>query len=498
MQLATSLIPTGTSERLTDQLSAPPLVVDLDGTLTPTDTLHESLIQIIKCSPTRLPRLAWELVKGRAAFKCAVAACADLDAAHLPYRQDLLNYLREEKANGRPIILATAAHSIIATKVADHLELFDKVLATDSGCNLKGASKLQAIRAEVGARFTYAGDSSADLPIWKSSTSAILVGTDSTTTAEVKRSTVVEREFISDPVSLKVWLRALRVHQWLKNLLLFVPLLTAFSFLDTVKFFTMCIAFLAFSFAASGTYVLNDLWDLGSDRQHPRKRNRPFASALLPIRVGLGISLGALVLAFVLSTFVTPGFVLMLLLYVFLTTTYSWVLKTYVLIDVLMLSLLYTLRIFAGSVAVAIPASSWLLAFSVFIFLSLALVKRCAELVSMKEAGKDGTRGRDYRVSDLVVLWPMGVGAALSAVVVFGLFISAQETQARYASAQILWLVAIGLIYWLARLWIKTSRSEMHDDPVVYAIKDKGSRIVVLLMMIMMMLAHSVDLDKLL
>lgn len=491
-------IDAGTIELPSGQVASLPLVVDLDGTLTPTDTLHESLIQIIKRSPVNLLRLPLALLKGKAAFKDAIAEHADLDPAQLPWRHDLIDHLRSEKAKGRQIILATAAHTSIAKKVADYLGLFDKVLATESGHNLKGIAKLQSIRAEVGEKFTYAGDSKADLPIWKSSTSAILVGTDAKTTAEVKLYTLVEREFTNEATSPKVWLRALRVHQWLKNLLLFVPLLTAFSFQDPSKLITMCIAFLAFSFAASGTYVLNDLWDLGSDRQHPRKRKRPFASATLPIHHGLGIAIGSLVLAFVLSAFVTPGFVLMLLLYVVLTTTYSWVLKTYVLIDVLMLSLLYTLRILAGSVAVAIPASSWLLAFSVFIFLSLALVKRCAELVSMKEAGRDGTRGRDYRVSDLVVLWPMGVGAALSAVVVFGLFISAQETQARYASPQLLWLVAIGLIYWLARLWIKTSRGEMHDDPVVYAIKDKGSRIVVLLMMTMMLLAHSVGFGNLL
>lgn len=481
-----------------NQVSVIPLVVDLDGTLTPTDTLHESLIQIIKHSPATLLRLPLALIKGKAAFKDAIAADANLDPAQLPYRQDLLDYLRSERAKGRPIILATAAHTSIAKKVAEHLDLFDKVLATDSGCNLKGIAKLQSIRAEVGEEFSYAGDSNADLPIWKSSTSAILVGTDSNTTAEVKLSTVVEREFTNEPVSLNVWLRALRVHQWVKNLLLFVPLLTAFSFQDSSKLISMCIAFLAFSFAASGTYVLNDLWDLGSDRKHPRKRNRPFASALLPIHQGLGVAIGALVLAFLLSTFVSPGFVLMLFLYVLLTTSYSWILKTYVLIDVLMLSLLYTLRILAGSVAVAIPASSWLLAFSVFIFLSLALVKRCAELVALKEAGKDGTQGRDYRVTDLLVLWPMGVGAALSAVVVFGLFISSPETQARYASPQTLWLVAIGLIYWVARLWIKTSRGEMHDDPVVYAIKDKASRIVLLLMLSIVLIAHSVTWGRLL
>lgn len=451
------------------------------------------MIQIIKRSPLSLLRLPLALLKGKAAFKDEIAAHTDIDPVQLPYRQDVLDYLRSEKAKGRQIILATAAHASIAKKVAEHLDLFDQVLATEPGHNLKGVAKLQSIRANVGEKFAYAGDCKADLPIWKAASSAILVGTDSNTTDEVKRSTTIEQEFPKGQASFKAWLRALRVHQWLKNLLLFVPLLTAFSFLDFDKLITMCVAFLAFSCAASGTYILNDLWDLDSDRQHPRKRNRPFASTLLPIHHGLFVSVITLGMAFLLSAFVSTGFSLMLLLYVVLTTSYSWILKTYVLIDVLMLSLLYTLRILAGSVAAAIPASSWLLAFSVFIFLSLALVKRCAELVSLKEAGKDGTRGRDYRVTDLVVLWPMGVGAALSAVVVFGLFISAPETQARYASPQMLWLVAVGLMYWLGRLWVKTSRGEMHDDPVVYAIKDRGSRIVVILMLTMMMIAHAVN-----
>jgi hypothetical protein len=356
------------------------------------------LIQLIKQSPLRLLRLPVALLKDKAAFKDEIAAHADIDPVQLPYRQDLIDYLRAEKSKGRPIILATAAHVSIAQRVAEHLDLFDQVLATELGHNLKGAAKLQSVRAMVGEKFTYAGDSKADLPIWEAASSAIRVAVSSNLTEEVKRSTAIEREFPKEQASLKVWLRALRVHKWLKNLLLFVPLLTAFSFQEVDKFVAMCVAFLAFSFAASGTYILNDLWDLDGDRQHPRKRSRPFASARIPILHGLAMSFGALALAFILSALVSPGFTLMLLLYVVLTNAYRWILKTYVLIDVLMLSLLYTLRILAGSVAVAIPASSWLLAFSVFIFLSLALVKRCAELVSLKEAGKEGARGRDYRV----------------------------------------------------------------------------------------------------
>jgi 4-hydroxybenzoate polyprenyltransferase len=472
-----------------------PLVVDLDGTLTPTDTLVESLIELVKQSPMNLLRLPLWLLKGRAGFKDSVASHASISTEHLPYRETFLAYLRGEKEKGRRIILATAAHKSIAEGISAHLGLFDDVLASDAGRNLKGKAKLEAIQERIGENFVYAGDSHADISIWKAAQAAVLVGVSSDMAESIRRAVPVEREFPKEDVGLAVWLRALRVHQWLKNLLLFVPLLTAFSFMEMGKLATMAVAFLAFSLAASATYIVNDLLDLDNDRAHPRKRLRPFASAKIPILHGLAVAGSALVLAFVLALAVSHAFFLILLLYLALTSAYSWALKKYVLIDVLTLSILYTLRILAGSVAIGIATSSWLLAFSVFMFLSLALVKRCSELVSVDQTGKHAARGRDYRVTDLIVLWPLGVGAALSAVVVFGLFISAPETQARYATPHLLWLVAIGLIYWLARLWIMTSRGEMHDDPMIYAIKDHGSRITVLAMIAIMLVAHFLALD---
>ncbi|MER2512180.1 MAG: UbiA family prenyltransferase [Nitrosomonas ureae] len=468
-----------------------PLVVDLDGTLTPTDTLVESVIKLVKQSPLNLLRLPAWLVAGRAGFKDAIAEHISISPEHLPYCEPLLDYLREEKAKGRQIVLGTAAHKSIANRVSTHLGLFDKVLATGANDNLKGAAKLHAIQQIVGDAFVYAGDSRADLPIWKAARAAILVGVAPNTAAMVRREVPIEREFPKERGGLRIWLRALRAHQWLKNLLLFVPTLTAFSFLDAEKLTTMVVAFVAFSCAASATYIVNDLWDLENDRTHPRKCLRPFANAKLPIIDGLVVAGAALALALVMAFAVSKSFLLMLILYLVLTSAYSWVLKEYVLIDVLTLSLLYTLRILAGSVAIEVTTSFWLLAFSVFVFLSLALVKRCAELVSLEQSGVQVTKGRDYRVTDLVVLWPLGVGAALSAVVVFGLFISAPETQERYATPHLLWLVAIGLTYWLARLWVKTSRGEMHDDPVVYAIKDHASRVTVLSMIVVVLIAHS-------
>jgi 4-hydroxybenzoate polyprenyltransferase len=473
--------------------SATPLVVDLDGTLTPTDTLVESVLKAVRSSPMTLLSLPVWLARGRAGFKESIARQPPIDVARLPYRVPLLEYLHAERAKGRRITLATAAHHSIADRVARHLGVFDDVLATTAGRNLKGKSKLEAIQDTVGASFAYAGDSRADLPIWKAAQAAVLVDVPENTAAAVRQGVPVEREFHGNNGGLRTWLRALRVHQWMKNLLLFVPLLTAFSFLDVRKLTHTIVAFLAFSLAASATYVVNDLWDLESDRIHPRKRARPFASAQLSIIDGLAVAAGALLIGCLLAFTVSKAFLLILMLYLVLTSAYSWALKEYVLIDVLMLSLLYTLRIVAGSVAIEIGISSWLLAFSVFMFLSLALVKRCAELVSLGETGTAATSGRDYRVTDLNVLWPLGVGAALAAVVVFGLFISAPDTQQRYGSPQVLWFVAIGLVYWLARLWVKTSRGEMHDDPVVYAIRDRGSRVTVSLVILTTLAAYFLD-----
>ncbi len=266
--------------------------------------------------------------------------------------------------------------------------------------------------------------------------------------------------------------------------------MTAFSFLDVEKVVVSLIAFLAFSLVASATYVINDLWDLDSDRVHPRKRLRPLASAEVSIVSAMTVSSVCLIAGLSMAWIASVQFLLILVLYLLITSSYSWILKQYVLIDVIVLSLLYVIRIVAGSAAIEVTTSTWLLAFSVFLFLSLALVKRCSELVSLDKAGGEVTSGRDYRVGDLIVLWPLGVGSAISAVVIFGLFISSPETIARYASPQILWLVALGLIYWLSRLWIKTARGEMHDDPVVYAIRDTGSRAVVLFVVATVIVAH--------
>lgn len=472
-----------------------PIVVDLDGTLTRTDTLIESILRTVKRDALNLPRALLALIKGRPALK-HFAAQAGLSAKDLPYHSALLDYLRRERQEGRSIVLATAAHRSIADAVASHVGVFDKVLATDAGTNLKGKAKLLAIQEQVGPRFVYAGDSAADLFIWQHAEAAILVGATSAVRNSVRRSTRIESEFAPETATLSTWLRALRVHQWLKNLLLFVPLLTAFSFFDTDRLAATLAAFVAFSLAASATYVLNDLWDLDNDRAHPRKKNRPFAAADIPILQGLLVAAGALALALAVASAVSAGFLFILLFYVALTSLYSVALKRYVLLDILALSLLYTVRIIAGGIAADVRVSHWLLAFSVFMFLSLALVKRCSELVSLKQSGGTTAVGRDYRVGDMIVLWPLGVAAGLCSIVVFGLFIRDTETVVRYATPELLWLVAFELIYWLSRLWITSARGEMDDDPVVYAVRDRTSRMTMLTILATVLVARFAELMR--
>lgn len=469
-----------------------PLVVDLDGTLTPTDTLVESVFSLLKKNPVNILLLFFWLFTGRAGFKRRVASASNFSIKTIPWREDFLGWLRKQHEDGRILVLATAAHQTIAQDAARHLGIFEQVISTDGRENLKGTAKLQEIHKQVGARFSYAGDSSADLPIWRAAETAVLVGASRAVRREVHDNAKVEIEFQNRKAGFAVWLRALRVHQWLKNLLLFVPVLAAFAFNDVSKITAVLIAFVSFSFAASATYIFNDLWDLESDRKHPRKRFRPFASASLPILHGVAVAGVLLLASLILACLVSYAFAGMVAGYIVLTTLYSWTLKRYVLIDVLMLAILYTFRVLAGSVATQVPITQWLLAFSIFMFFGLALIKRCAELKSLQMAQKKSTEGRDYQVEDLAVLWPLGIAASLCSVVVFGLYVGAPQTVSTYANADLLWLVGIGLLYWNARLWIKTGRGEMHDDPIVFAARDFGSQLTLLTMVGLTVLARFV------
>lgn len=467
-----------------------PLVVDLDGTLTPVDTLVESFIRLVRSNPLLAFFVLGWLLRGRAYMKQRIAQEANLDVSLLPLNEPLVAYIKQQRQLGRTIILATAADRSIAEKMAKRIGVFDSVHASDGQLNLKGRAKLNEIRSRVGHDFVYAGDSKADLPIWLAAKAAILVGAKPQLAQQVRKAVPVENEFEIPRPGVAAWMKALRAHQWLKNLLIFLPLLTSFSFTSSSSVIAAALGFLAFGLAASATYIGNDLWDLDADRSHPRKNRRAFASgAISPIH-GVTVAFVLLVTALCIGYWVQPAFLGVLLVYLIATTAYSWTLKRRVLVDVITLALLYTLRVLAGAVAIQVAVTPWLLAFCTFFFLSLALVKRCSELMSAQQGGRSSASGRGYLVSDLTVLWPLGIGSGLCAVVVFGLFVTDAIATRRYANHYLLWSVGVGLIYWIARLWIKTGRGEMHDDPIVFTVKDGVTRQALVAIVCLTVLAH--------
>lgn len=458
-----------------------PLVVDIDGTLVHSDLLVESAFVLAKSSPQSLIRLPAWLRAGRATLKAEIAQRADLGIEELPYNRALITYLEEEKAKGRRLILATAANEKYAQQIAAHLQLFDAVLASDARTNLSGEDKLAAIRGEVGeAPFDYAADHEIDHVIWRHARKAVLVNASEKLERSANQNYDVGASFPLEKSDWRIWTKALRVHQWAKNALIFVPLLAAHEYADFAMIMAAVLAFVAYSLLASSVYVLNDLVDLGDDRQHPRKRERPFASGRIPILHGVIAIPVLLAAAIVIAAFLPPFFWAVLLGYYLLTLAYSLGLKQLALIDVLTLAALYTLRIIAGGAATGIPLSFWLLALSMSIFLSLAMAKRCTELLVMAEHSGNAPLGRGYIASDLPPLRSLGTAAGYTAVVILALYINSPDITDHYAHPARIWLLCPVVLYWISRIWLKTLRGQMHDDPIVFAAKDTGSRICVL------------------
>lgn len=473
-----------------DHVSQQPLYVDLDGTLIRSDLLHESLLALCKRDPAVMLQLPLWLREGRARFKRRIADRVDIDVATLPYSESFMDFLRQQAGSGRRLVLATASDDKFARQVAAHVGLFDATIASDGQTNMSGARKAEAIAADAaGQAFEYAGNSHKDLPIWKQASGAILVNPERGVERAVDGQARVVGTFRDPGFSLRRLIDALRPHQWAKNLLLLVPLLMSHRFGDVQTWLSVLHGFVAFCLCASSVYVLNDLFDLTADRRHPRKRLRPFANGDVPISVGL-VAVGVLVVAsLAIAAALSLAFLGVLLAYLVTTLAYSYKLKHYVLIDVLVLAALFTTRVIAGGVASGAMPSFWLLAFCVFIFTSLALVKRCSELVTMGRQGREAAHGRDYRVTDSVPLLAMGIASGYVAVLVVTFYISSSAVTTLYRRPEVLWLLCPVLMYWVSRLWLKTHRGEMHDDPLVFALKDRASRILGVVALVVLLLA---------
>jgi 4-hydroxybenzoate polyprenyltransferase/phosphoserine phosphatase len=456
--------------------SVRPLCVDLDGTLVKSDTFVDSLMVLARRNPKALMQTPLWALKGKAAFKARVSEMVTLDAAHLPYNQPLLEWLRREKAAGRKLYLATGADRKLAQRIAGHLGIFDEVMASDGSTNLTGDNKLSHLQQRFQDEgFDYIGNAMPDLPLLKSANEPMLANPGRRLRAALKAGNFpVSKSFWDRPPLLAALARALRLHQWSKNALVFLPLLLAHS-LRPDLLLKATAAFFAFSFTASATYILNDLLDLETDRAHPSKRKRTFAAGNLSIGVGLAVAIALAAVSFSIAAWLPHKFLVYLLLYLVTTLAYSLALKRVVLLDVVILSSLYTVRMMAGSEATNTPVSPWLAAFSIFLFLSLAMVKRFSELQNLDLRGLSPSNGRGYLLSDLEQLRSFGTSSAYASIVIFSLYINGRDVTSLYHHPNRMWLITPLLILWVSRVWLLASRGEMDEDPVVFALEDRLS-----------------------
>lgn len=452
-----------------------PLCVDLDGTLIRSDLTLESALTLLRRNPFYVFCFIRWLAQGRAHLKREIAARAQPDVSRLPYDARVLHWLRGEAAT-RHRVLCTASDQSLADAVAAYVGGFGDALGSDGVRNVGGRGKRDLLCERYGEQgFDYAGNAATDLHVWRHARHAIVVNARSGLLRRVRGEREIERVFGREGGGWSAWTGALRPHQWLKNALVFVPLLAAHLVLVPGAVLRAGVAFVAFSLCASGAYVLNDLFDLDADRRHPRKRLRPFAAGTLALGDGLVVAPLLMVAAFACAFVLSPQFLSILLAYAAITLAYSLFLKRIAMLDVVALAVLYTLRIIAGAVAIPVDASFWLLAFSMFLFLSLAMVKRYIEVhrVGASEEGK--IAGRGYRNADLALIQSLGTSSGYLSVLVLAFYINSTASTALYRHHELLWVLAPLLLYWISRVWLIAQRGDMHDDPVVFALTDRVS-----------------------
>jgi 4-hydroxybenzoate polyprenyltransferase/phosphoserine phosphatase len=457
---------------------SPVLCVDLDGTLIRGNVLWECILVLLKTRPSTLLLLPFWLLAGRASLKRHLAARTHLNPARLPYRQQVLDLIEQEKATGRRIALVTAADRELAEAIASYLGLFDEVHASDGQLNLKGANKAAFLAQHFASTgFEYVGDSAADVEVWRNARAAYVVGTEAR--AEQAAALTALKGTILEPQasfrsSFLIWVNALRGQHWAKNLLLFLPLALSHN-LAVEPIVRTLAGFALYGFCASGLYILNDLLDLHSDREHPWKKERPFAVGDISIPQGLLVSAILLSSALGLGFLLNAKFGFALIGYAALTMLYSLYLKKIALLDVFVLSSFYSFRILAGALISATPLSQWFLAFSMFFFLSLAMAKRYSELLHAGDLVISGNSGRSYRSGDRELMLSLGVGSSFSAVVIFSLYVQSQDVRLLYSSPEFLLLLCPIVLYWLSRNWLLAHRGELKEDPVTLAIRDPVS-----------------------
>lgn len=459
-----------------------PLCVDLDGTLVNTDTLVESALLLVKKNPLYLLIMLFWLCSGKAHMKEQIASRCALDVAALPYNDKLIEWLRALQRENRPLLLVTAANQRVANAVADHLQLFSRVIASDGKKNLSASNKRDELIQLFGSEaYDYAGNSQADLSVWSHARQAIVVNASASVASRAAKVATVERVFAREYKTLPALLSAMRPHQWSKNLLIFVNILMAHQLTDGALMASTLLAFVAFCLCSSAVYLMNDLLDLEADRHHSDKHSRPFASGRISLMWGIAVAPALLFASIVLANIAGGAFLPCLLVYFAITLAYSFALKRIVILDVLVLAILYTLRIVAGAAVVGVMPSFWLLSFSLFIFTSLAMAKRYAELKALESDLTAWASGRGYHVGDLAVIANLGVTSGYIATLVLALYINSPDVVELYRHSGLIWLLCPLLMYWIGRIWLLANRGELHQDPVVFATQDRASYLVCIL-----------------
>lgn len=478
-----------TSSPLTTAL---PLCVDLDGTLVSADTLVELLLVLIKKKPLMaLTAVSW-LLKGKSYFKEQVTTQSHISAAYLPYHQGVMKYLKAEQARGRKIFLVTASSRLVAQKIADHIGLFDGVFGSDGQHNYAGTKKAEVLTERFGLHgFVYIGNARVDLAVWGMAAAGSVVTNRSGLVAQARQRTTIEHVFPA-PYRAIAWIKAIRVKQWIKNFLVFVPLIAAHKVTDVQLLLQAAIAFAAFAAASSSVYLLNDLLDLEADRRHPTKKNRPFAAGHIASLWGIMSSATLLIGSFLIALQLPSPFMGLLALYLVLTMLYSFRLKRVVLLDVFLLATLYTIRIFAGAAAIQVPVSSWLTAFALFFFLSLAMVKRFTELRRLKQSDQAAAHGRGYTVHDSELIAHIGITSGCISAFILALYISSPEIYSLYVTPWLLWALIPLLLFWISRVWLLAHRGELDEDPTTFAVKDGPSYIVVIALLVIVFIASRI------
>lgn len=453
-----------------------PLVIDLDGTLINTDSLDETFLNTLRSNPLSLLRLPKQIIVGRSAVKEFLAQQAPLESNTWPVNQDFISYIEEQVELGRKVVLATAADRVVAEAIAERYPFISEIFSSNGSNNLKGRAKAECLRERFPEGFIYAGDSKADLTVWEESSAAILVNANQSVTRKANEIGSPLAEFIKPKFSFSIFRRSVRLHQWAKNLLIFVPLVLGGKAGDPSAWITAILGFVALGFVASASYIINDLWDLPSDRQHWSKKTRPLASGDLSIRSGIIMTIMGLMIGFGIAAYIGLAAFAMLGLYMVVTLSYSFFWKRIPILDVFVIAGLFTIRLAFGIVLSSVLLSPWLLVFSMFVFLSLSLAKRHTEVLRLVQYEVEDMSGRGYRKSDTPITLSIGLASMMGSVLIMILYLIEDAFPRNlYSNPEFLWVVPSVLFLFLGRVWLLSQRGELHDDPVAFALKDRVS-----------------------